>query len=127
MEVPKDQLLRVTAVREWVVSRVRDFRNAKGWTQTDLADRMSVHYTRICDLEANRSDYKASTIFRACAAMGVPMEKFFKGCPGWKGRAAQTDDTVVFSGSDLKKLLCDQGYDPKDVDATIQSLNGIGE
>lgn len=113
MEIPKLQENKIAHVREWTADRMKALRLAAGLTQPQLADKMGVHFSRISDFENNRSDYKASTVFRAAAAMGLNMEKVFRGCPDWKGAKKEVEQFVVVSTDRLEHALIESGIPPK--------------
>ncbi len=90
MELPEDQTKTVSQMRQWTIERLRDLRAAVGFSQADVASKMNVHFSRVGDFENNRSDYKASTVFRYARALGVRMDKVFVGAPAWRGRSPAT-------------------------------------
>lgn len=120
MKIPDGQLKNYAHVKEWLANRMRDIRIARGLTQQQLADQMNCHFTRISDLELNRHEYKASTIFRAASCLGVTMEQVFRGCPGWKDQ--KPEPILVIEPDQLVEKLVEQGYDRKDAKATVTQL-----
>lgn len=48
---------------------VRMFRDAKQWTQDDLASRCSVNRAKISRIENARKDYMLSTLLEVCKAL----------------------------------------------------------
>lgn len=121
MELPEGELEKFEHVREWVVGRIRDFRIARGFTQKQLGDAMGgVHSSRICDFEANRSDYKASTVYRAAIALGVSMQQVFRGCPGWKAR--REDEMIVAPLKLLRERMIQEGWKDSKVDEFLSKF-----
>ena len=122
MEIPSNQEDAVRHVREWAAFRVKDLRTSRGITQTELARLMSVHFTRVSDLELNRADYKASSLYRAARAMGVNMEMFFRGCPGWGKLQSQGEEMVIVSAEDAKSRIKDLGFTSKQARDVVTAL-----
>lgn len=122
-EIPEDQAAIVEHVRLWASGRVREIRENRGLTQQQLADKMGVHFTRVSDLENNRSDFKCSTLFRAAAAMGVRMETLFRGCPDWRGSGKKDPEAVVVvTEKRLEEILLDCGVTPTKANAVLDSV-----
>lgn len=119
MEVPEDQTKKVAHLRQWVCDRAREIREASGYTQAQVADKMGVHLSRINDFEKNRNDYKASTIFRFAMACGISIERFFRGVPTSKSDGKKL---IVIDPDDLTKKMKDYGFDTKDTNGFIKQL-----
>ena len=72
---------KVAHIRQWVANRAKELRKRAGFTQTQVARKMNIGCHRVSDFERNENDFKATTIFRYCSAVGISVEKFFEGCP----------------------------------------------
>ena len=126
MEVDPDQMERVLHVRRWITERARDIRTARGFSQAQLGDKMGIGKSRVCDFEKDVNDYKVSTVLRAAYAMGVTMEQFFRGCPGWtkrKARKASEPSMVIASEEKLRKVLSDAGLSKASIDGVVSELS----
>jgi transcriptional regulator with XRE-family HTH domain len=119
MELPQDQTKAIAPIRQWVVDRLRQIREASGFSQSDLANKMSVHLSRVSDFENNRSDYKASTVYRYARAMGVPLDRVFNGAPGWRGRTSQV---IVIPRDEAVSRLESMGWSTKDAQEAADAL-----
>lgn len=73
---------------DWLVTRMRALREARGVTQAHLAAKMKIGHTRISDLENRNHDFKFRTLTRYCMGLGIELNKLFAGCPGW-GRPSE--------------------------------------
>lgn len=51
--------------------RIKQFREAKGWTQDDLADAAAIHRVTIAKYEANKVIPKSTSLGRMAAALEV--------------------------------------------------------
>lgn len=51
--------------------KIAEVRNAKGWTQVDLAEKMNVTQQQIARWESPEADIKSSTLLRLASALGV--------------------------------------------------------
>lgn len=49
------------------MTRIKELREAKGWTQSDLADRLGVHQQAISKYERKTVDLDTDTIRRLCS------------------------------------------------------------
>ena len=73
---------------DWLVTRMRSLREARGVTQAHLGAKMKIGHTRISDLENRNNDFKFRTLARYCMGLGIELNKLFAGCPGW-GKTAE--------------------------------------
>lgn len=125
MEVKPEELKRVEHVKLWLCSRLRELRHAKGYTQDEVGQRMGgLIKTRISDFEHCVSDYKFSTVARYAAAIGVPLERVFRGCPGWIQRRVKVDDeaVVIVRQGHLVEKLVSCGVSPAKARSLAKSL-----
>ncbi len=70
----------------WIRARLKIYREKRGFTQTQLADRMGTVRGRVTDMERSEkkmADFRLGTLFRFMKALGVSPEKFFEGAPGF--------------------------------------------
>lgn len=51
--------------------RVRELRNARGWTQEQLAERAGMNWLQVGHIERGSSDPKLSTILKLAKAFGL--------------------------------------------------------
>lgn len=121
MELPEDQTIAIAPMRQWTSERMKALREAAGFSQAELASRMSVHFSRVSDFENNRSDYKASTVFRYAKCLGVSMEKVFTGAPAWR-RGAKQGAVVILSEDEVVKRLMAIGYSREDSEEAARHL-----
>lgn len=59
-------------------NRVRELRNARGWTQGDLADRLGVSRQTIYAIENEVFDPSLPLAFTIAKVFGEPIEKIFR-------------------------------------------------
>ena len=68
--VDLDQAQRATKIyRESITAYFRDLRKAKGWTQSDLADRLGVTVATVKSTESGRTRWNDENLFRFAAAL----------------------------------------------------------
>ena len=60
---------------------LRKAREARGWRQVDLAERLRVTFQQIQKYESGETRLSASTLAAAARALGLPVEAFFTGLP----------------------------------------------
>lgn len=122
MEVPSDQEKKVSHVREWVAERAAIVRTAAGFTQQQIAKKMAVHVSRVCDFEKNRTDAKGSTIYRFSIACGIPIEKFFRGIPSSKRAGTDQKRFLVIEEDKLAKSMKEFGFAAGDIKGFIKHM-----
>lgn len=120
MEVPENQSKKVMHVREWMSDRIRQVRIARGLTQTQLADKMEVHLSRVSDLERNVSDYKFSTVCRAALALGVTLDQIARGVPAWSRKNDET--MLVLTPAKLFDFLVEGGLTTQKSRAILKKI-----
>jgi ribosome-binding protein aMBF1 (putative translation factor) len=69
----EDLGLRLTIARNVLRLRVQ-----RGYTQAQLAERMSVRQPRIAQIEAGAADLRVSTLARLAEVLGVEVTRFFE-------------------------------------------------
>lgn len=124
MEIDEKQERLISEARTWIVRRIRSIREARGYTQTQVAKKMGVCFSRVSDLELGANDYKVSTMLRAAYALGISPEALLKGCPNFsKGRSKKNEDPViVVQQSDLLLKLKSAGLNDSRASAVVQEL-----
>lgn len=63
---------------ENVGNRIRELRKAKGWTQEQLAEAASLHYSYIGGVERGDRNISLETLGKIIVAFGVPALEFFR-------------------------------------------------
>lgn len=64
-------------IRRRFGSRVRELRNARGWSQEGLADRAGVHRTYVGSVERGEQNISLTNIERLAATLGVSLAELF--------------------------------------------------
>lgn len=123
MEVKPEQDRIISEARTWIVRRIKSIREARGYTQTQVAKKMGVSFSRVSDLELELHDYKISTMLRAAHALGVTPEALLRGCPdSLRGRHNRSEPMIIVSQSRLVELLQKEGLSQARADSLAQSL-----
>ncbi|MEK4046093.1 helix-turn-helix transcriptional regulator [Paenibacillus sp. FSL H8-0048] len=63
---------------ESVGTRIRELRKAKGWTQEQLAEAASLHYSYIGGVERGDRNISLETLEKIIAAFQIPAEEIFR-------------------------------------------------
>lgn len=90
----------------WIRNRLRLFREKRGFTQTQLADRIGAVRGRVTDMERSEkklADFRLGTLFRFLKGLGVSPEKFFEGAPGFGIPAPSS--VIITNESDVVDAL----------------------
>lgn len=123
MEINEKQETLISEARTWIVRRIRSIREARGYTQTQVANKMGVCFSRVSDLELGANDYKVSTMLRAAYALGISPEALLKGCPDFsKGKSKKQDPVIVIQQSKLLEKLKAAGVSDSRASSVVQSL-----
>lgn len=61
---------------EWFANRLRELREAKGWTQQQLADAAGIKLGGVRNLEQGRRSPVWETVIALCQALGVNCDQF---------------------------------------------------
>ncbi|MEO8593830.1 MAG: helix-turn-helix transcriptional regulator [Candidatus Solibacter sp.] len=64
-------------VRNFAV-RIRNLRQAKGWSQERLAEEAGIHRTYLGGIETARRNPALRNIIRIAGALGVPVKELFE-------------------------------------------------
>ena len=59
-------------------SKLRELRAAKGWSQSDLADKLGVSRQTINAIETEKYDPRLPLAFRVARLFGLPIESIFE-------------------------------------------------
>lgn len=74
--------------------RIRRFRELRGWTQTELAERLGLaDYRLVSQFENGRRDLRVSTVARLAEALGAPPQELF---PAPAGGASAFDEDFAY-------------------------------
>lgn len=60
-------------------TRLRELRAERGWSQAELAERLSVSRQTVNSIETERYEPSLSLAFRIARLMGLPLERVFDG------------------------------------------------
>jgi transcriptional regulator with XRE-family HTH domain len=66
---------------------LRRVREARGWRQADLAERIGVTYQQVQKYESGETRLSASVLVAASRALGAPVEQFFAALPDPSARS----------------------------------------
>jgi XRE family transcriptional regulator, regulator of sulfur utilization len=72
------KLLSESDMRRRLAGTLRTSRDAKGWTQLELAELSAMPRSYIADLESARRNPSLRTLLRLANALKVPLEDLFK-------------------------------------------------
>jgi transcriptional regulator with XRE-family HTH domain len=61
-----------------VIVRIRDLRNAKGWSEERLAEEAGMHRTYLGGIEVARRNPSLRNLIRIARALGVPVVRRFE-------------------------------------------------
>ena len=64
------------ASADWFAGRLRELREAKGWTQAQLAERAALTREGVAQLETGRRRPAWETVLALCDALAVPCTEF---------------------------------------------------
>lgn len=65
-------------IAKQIGERLRAYRNQKGWSQEELAERAGVHPTYIGQLERGEKNATIESISRVSDALGIPLSVLFE-------------------------------------------------
>jgi transcriptional regulator with XRE-family HTH domain len=78
-----------------VGARLKARRRQRGMSQTDLADALGLTFQQVQKYERGQNRLSASALWRAAAAVEVPIGFFFDGLRGGAGAVNTTNETAV--------------------------------
>ncbi|MNB71014.1 HTH-type transcriptional regulator PuuR [compost metagenome] len=89
---------------ESVGNRIRELRRAKGWTQEQLAEAASLHYSYIGGVERGDRNISLETLEKIIAAFGVPAVEFFRFEDKTEQREALDEHMAVLSSKSADEI-----------------------
>jgi transcriptional regulator with XRE-family HTH domain len=85
--------------------RLRELRDQRGLSQTDLAKRVGVHYTHIGRYEAGRANPTAETLRSLAESLGVTTDYLMSGATSEMATARLTDRDLLAQFQAVERLL----------------------
>lgn len=58
--------------------RVKELREARGWSQRECADFLGIHHVYLADIELGKRNLTLSSIEKLAEGFGIPLEDLFK-------------------------------------------------
>lgn len=89
---------------ESVGNRIRELRKAKGWTQEQLAEAASLHYSYIGGVERGDRNISLETLEKIIAALDVPAFEFFRFEDETERRKALDEHMALLSSKNAKEI-----------------------
>lgn len=89
---------------ESVGSRIRELRKAKGWTQEQLAEAASLHYSYIGGVERGDRNISLETLEKIIAAFQIPAEEIFRFEDDTDRRKALDELVTLISGRSTEEI-----------------------
>jgi transcriptional regulator with XRE-family HTH domain len=89
---------------ENVGNRIRELRKAKGWTQEQLAEAASLHYSYIGGVERGDRNISLETLEKIIAAFEVPAIEFFRFDDETKQRKALDEHLALLSCKSTEEI-----------------------
>jgi transcriptional regulator with XRE-family HTH domain len=89
---------------ESVGSRIRELRKAKGWTQEQLAEAASLHYSYIGGVERGDRNISLETLEKIIAAFQIPAEEIFHFEDNTDRRKALDEHMTLISGRSIEEI-----------------------
>lgn len=90
---------------ESVGTRIRELRKAKGWTQEQLAEAASLHYSYIGGVERGDRNISLETLEKIIAAFQIPAEEIFRFEDYTDHRKALDEHMTLISSRSTKEIL----------------------
>lgn len=59
--------------------RIKEFREARGWSQRECADFLGIHHVYLADIELGKRNLTLSSIGKLAEGFDVTLEELFKG------------------------------------------------
>ena len=85
---------RSTSIDAYVGSRIRYARLMRGWTQTDLGERLKISYQQIQKYESGANRIGSSRLWDISVILDTPIEFFFEGLKGDTAPGSRVRETV---------------------------------
>ncbi|AIQ21312.1 transcriptional regulator [Paenibacillus sp. FSL H7-0357] len=89
---------------ENVGSRIRELRKAKGWTQEQLAEAASLHYSYIGGVERGDRNISLETLEKIIAAFQVPAIEVFRFEDETEHRKALDEHMALISNKSVEEI-----------------------
>jgi transcriptional regulator with XRE-family HTH domain len=89
---------------ESVGNRIRELRKAKGWTQEQLAEAASLHYSYIGGVERGDRNISLETLEKIIAAFDVPAIEFFRFEDETERRKALDEHMALLSSKSAEEI-----------------------
>lgn len=89
---------------ESVGNRIRELRKAKGWTQEQLAEAASLHYSYIGGVERGDRNISLETLEKIIAAFEVPAIEFFRFEDETERRKALDEHMALLSSKSAEEI-----------------------
>ncbi|MFC3749530.1 helix-turn-helix domain-containing protein [Paenibacillus sp. GCM10012306] len=89
---------------ESVGNRIRELRKAKGWTQEQLAEAASLHYSYIGGVERGDRNISLETLEKIIAAFDIPAIEFFRFDDETERRKALDEHMALLSSKSVKEI-----------------------
>ncbi|AIQ72416.1 MULTISPECIES: helix-turn-helix domain-containing protein [Paenibacillus] len=89
---------------ESVGNRIRELRKAKGWTQEQLAEAASLHYSYIGGVERGDRNISLETLEKIIAAFDVPAIEFFRFEDETQRRKALDEHMALLSSKSAEEI-----------------------
>lgn len=85
-------------------NRIRELRKAKGWTQEQLAEAASLHYSYIGGVERGDRNISMETLEKIIAAFQIPAEEIFRFEDNTDRRKALDEHMTLISGRSTNEI-----------------------
>ncbi|MEK3865189.1 helix-turn-helix transcriptional regulator [Paenibacillus sp. FSL H7-0716] len=89
---------------ESVGNRIRELRKAKGWTQEQLAEAASLHYSYIGGVERGDRNISLETLGKIIAAFDVPAKELFRFEDETQRRKALDEHMALLSSKSAEEI-----------------------
>lgn len=90
---------------ESVGKRIRELRKAKGWTQEQLAEAASLHYSYIGGVERGDRNISLETLEKIIAAFNVPAIELFRFEDETQRRKALDEHIALLSSKSAEEIV----------------------
>ncbi|MEK3880701.1 helix-turn-helix domain-containing protein [Paenibacillus sp. FSL M7-0420] len=90
---------------ESVGNRIRELRKAKGWTQEQLAEAASLHYSYIGGVERGDRNISLETLEKIIAAFHIPAEEIFRFEDESDRRKVLDEHMILISDRSIEEIV----------------------
>ena len=91
----KRSLAQANTVDTYVGQRIRDKRNERGMSQTEVANALGVTFQQVQKYERGTNRVGASRLFDLSRILSVPIQYFFEGLKNQQTPIEKEDDNVI--------------------------------